>query len=112
MLSSSERELFSWTYLLDMAPQRKDILISLAWNKILKIGDILFGVIQTEVQCRKCYFNFLPQEAGAFGNNIEKEPQKLHPKLKEYVYCIFTENIRSACCLTQVVVFCKNIIIL
>ena len=29
-----------------------------------------------EVKCSKNYFKiFLPQEAGAFGNNIEKEPQ-------------------------------------
>ena len=40
---------------------------------------------------------FLPQEAGAFENNIEKEPQKPRPKLKKYVYYIFTENICSAC---------------
>ena len=40
---------------------------------------------------------FLPQEAGAFENNIEKEPQKPRPKLKKYVYYIFTENIGSAC---------------
>ena len=51
------------------------------------------------------YFNFfLPQEAGAFGNNIEKESQKLHPKLKKYVYYIFTENFCSACNPMQVVV--------
>ena len=34
-----------------------------------------------EVQCGKNFF-FLPQEAGAFRNNIEKKPQKPHPKLK------------------------------
>ena len=30
----------------------------------------------------------LSQEAGAFGNNIEKKPQKPRPKLKKRVYCI------------------------
>ena len=37
-------------------------------------------------------FFFKPQEAGAFGNNTEKEPQKPRPKLKKYVSYIFTEN--------------------
>ena len=35
-----------------------------------------------EVQCGKNYLIFLTQEAGAFRNNIEKKPQKPHPKLK------------------------------
>ena len=44
-----------------------------------------------EVQCSKNYSkNSLPQEAGAFGNTIEKEPQKPRPKLKKictlYIY--------------------------
>ena len=43
------------------------------------------------MQCNKYYFKiFWPQEAGAFGNNIEKKPQKPHPKLKKicilYIY--------------------------
>ena len=47
-------------------------------------------LIQKEVQCRENHFKkFLPQEAGAFGNNIEKEPQKPHPKLKKYVYIYY-----------------------
>ena len=55
---------------------------------------------------------FLQQEAGAFGNNIEKEPQKPRPKLKKHVHYIFTENICSACSPMQVVVFWKNVLIL
>ena len=70
-------------------------------------------LIQKEVQCRENHFKkFLPQEAGAFGNNIEKEPQKPHPKLKKYVYYMFTENICSVCNKMQVVVFWKNVLIL
>ena len=49
---------------------------------------------------------------GAFGNNIEKEPQKPRPKLKKYGYYIFTENICSACNPVQMVVFCKHVLIL
>ena len=47
----------------------------------------------------------MPQEAEAFGNNIEKEPQKPQPNLKKYVYYILTENICSACNQMQVLVF-------
>ena len=89
MLSSSVKELFSWTYLLKKTPQRRKILISLDWNKILKI----FQLIQIEVQCSKNYFKiFLSQEAGAFGNDIEKEPQKSHTKL-ENMYIIYLQRI-------------------
>ena len=52
----------------------------------------IIKLIQKEVQyeCSKNYFKiFLLQEAGAFGNNIENEPQESRPKLKKYVYYIF-----------------------
>ena len=32
---------------------------------------------------QKLFQNFLPQEVGASGNNIEKESQKPRPKLKK-----------------------------
>ena len=54
---------------------------------------------------------FLQQEAGAFRSNIEKEPKKPRPKLKNKYY-IFTENICSAYSPMQVVVFCKHVLIL
>ena len=57
-------------------------------------------------------FLFLPQEAGAFGNNIEKEPQRPRPKLKKYIHYMFTENICSSRGPMQVIVFCKNVLIL
>ena len=59
---------------------------------------------------QKLFQHFLPQEAGAFGNSIEKKPQKPHPKLKKYVYYIFTENISSSCNPMQVVVFLQKCI--
>ena len=69
--------------------------------------------MQIEVQCSKNYFKIvLPQEAGAFGNNIEKESQKPLQKLKKYVYFILTGNICSVCNPMQEVVFCKNVFIL
>ena len=65
------------------------MLISPVWNKVLKIWDILFELINIKVECSKNYFNiFLHQEAGAFGNNIGKEPQKPHPKFKN-MYIIY-----------------------
>ena len=36
--------------------------------------------------------NFLQKEAGAFGNNIGKEPKKPHPKLK-IMYIIYLLRI-------------------
>ena len=35
---------------------------------------------------QKLFQNFLPQEAGASGNNKEKESQKPYPKLKTYIF--------------------------
>ena len=54
---------------------------------------------------QKLFQFFLPQQAGAFGNKIEKEPQEQCPKLEKYVHYIFTENICSACILMKVIVF-------
>ena len=61
---------------------------------------------------QKLFQFFLPQEAGVSGNNIEKEPQKSHPKLKKHVYYIFIQSICSACKPMQVVVLCKILLIL
>ena len=47
---------------------------------------------------QKLFNFFLPQEAGAFGNNSEKEPQKPRPKLKKCVCYIFTENLPCLQC--------------
>ena len=107
MFFSSEKELFSWTYLLKKTPRRTKILISPVWNKILKIWDTLFEFMQIEVKYVKNYFKiFLPQEAGAFGNNMVKESQKPRQRLKKYVYYIFTENICSAWSL----IYCINVL--
>ena len=64
MLFSPEKELFSRTCLLKKTSGMTKILISPVWNKILKIWDALFELMQTELQYSKIYFkNFLPQEA-------------------------------------------------
>ena len=55
-----------------------------------------FWAIWIEVQCSKNYFkNFLLQEAGASRNNIEKEQQKPHPKLKKYIWNIYRDYLIS-----------------
>ena len=111
----SGKELFSWIYLLKKTPRRTKILISLVWNKILNLWETLFELIQIEVQCSKNYLKiFLPQEAGAFRNNLEKKPLNSGPKLKKVlqIYYIFTDNICSVCNPMQVVIFCKNVLIL
>ena len=61
---------------------------------------------------QKLFNFFLPQEAGASRNDIEKKPQKPHPKLKKYLCYIFTDNIYSVFNLMQMVIFCKNVLIL
>ena len=73
---SSENKLFSWTYLLKKTPRGTKILISPVWNKTLRIWDTIFELINIEIQYNKNYFKIsLQQKAGAFGNNIGKEPQ-------------------------------------
>ena len=103
---SPEKQLFSWC-LPKKTPRRTKILITPVWNKILKIWDTLFELIEIDVQYSKNYFKiFLPQEAGAFGNNMVKESQKPRQRLKKYVYYIFTENICSAWSL----IYCINVL--
>ena len=41
---------------------------------------------------QKLFQYFLPQEAGVFGNNIERKLQKPHPKLKN-MYVIYLHRI-------------------
>ena len=55
---------------------------------------------------------FLLQEARAFGKIHKKGTANTTPKIEKYVYYIFTANICSTCNPMQVVVFCKNVLIL
>ena len=56
---------------------------------------------------QKLFQFILLQEAGASGNNIEKEPQRPMPKIEKDKY---TGNIFSTCNAIQVVVFCKHLL--
>ena len=43
---------------------------------------------------QKYFKDFLPQEAGAFGNNIEEEPPKATPKIeKSCILYIYREHL-------------------
>ena len=111
MFFLSEKEVFSRTYLLKKTPPRTKILISPIWNKILKIWDTLFELIQIEVQCSKNSLKmFLLQEAGEFRNKIEKKTQKPRPKLEKNVCYIFTDNTCSVCIPMQVIIFLQKCI--
>ena len=89
MFFPSEKDLFSWIYLLKETTRRTKILISPIWNKILEIWATLFEFKQIEVQCSKNYFKiFLPEVGGAFGNKMKKKPQKPGPKLKK-IYVLY-----------------------
>ena len=101
----SEKELFSWTYLLKKTPQSTNVLISPLWNKILKIWHTFWVYTNRSTMQQKLFqFFVLPQEARAFGNNIEKEPQKPRTKLenmyviylhREYLLCLQSNEIDS-----------------
>ena len=65
-----EKELFSWKNLLKRHP---------------------FELIQMQ---QKLFQFFLPQEAWAFENNIEKEPQKPRPKLKK-LYALYISTLST-----------------
>ena len=61
---------------------------------------------------QKLLHNFLPQEAGAFVNNIEKEPQKPRPKLKN-IYVIYLQRILALPAIQCKWLFiCKHVLIL
>ena len=110
---SSEKEIFSWTYLLKKTPEE------------IKYWYLQFEIISKDLRHtfwahtnmitvqQNLFLNFfLPQEAGAFGNNIKKERQKPRPSLQKYVYKILTENICSTCSPMQVAVYYKHVLIL
>ena len=87
MFFSSEKELFSSTYLLKKTPRGTKILISPIWNKIKKSETYFLSSYKQKYNAAKIISkSLLPEETGAFGNNIEKEAQKPQQKLKKYVY--------------------------
>ena len=104
-----ENEFLSWRYVLTKTAQMTKISTSPIWNKILKIWDTLFELIEIEVQCSKNCFNFFLLQAGA--SKKKTELQRPHPRLEEKNQ-IFTENIYSACNSMQMVVFWKNLLFL
>ena len=93
-LFSSKMELFGWTDL-KKTPWRTKILIYPVWNKILKIWDTLFELIQIELQCSKNYFNFFITKSWNFCKQHRKGAAKVLPKIekiwniyREYLLCL------------------------
>ena len=107
---SSEKELFSWIFLLQKTSRRTKILISPVWNKILKNWDTLFEVVNIiGVQCIKNYIKFcFTTRSWSFWTEHRKGTAKVTSGIENFLYNIFTENICSARSRMQVVVFCKR----
>ena len=61
---------------------------------------------------KKSFQFFLPLDAGTSGNNSEKKSQKVHPKLKIYLFQNYTENIFYGRNPVQEAVFGKHVLIL
>ena len=79
MLFWSEKELFSWTYLLKKTPQWTKILISPVWNKILKIWDAFWAHTNRSTTPKK-YFNFFYHKKLELLEIIGKRISKNHVK--------------------------------
>ena len=77
MFFSSEKELFSQTYLPKKTPRRAKI-ISPVWNKLLKIWDSFWAHKYGNTMQQK-WVQAL-QRVGAFGNNMRNELRKPCPK--------------------------------
>ena len=77
---SSEKELFSGTYLLKETPRRTKIYLQFEIRFKNLRHSFCARKYGSTIQ-QKLVENFLQQEAGVFGNNKGKEPQKPRPKL-------------------------------
>ena len=89
----SEKELFSWTYLLKTTPWRKKILISPVWNRILKIWDTIFEFKQIDVQCNKNYFKLLYHKKLKLLEVTWKRNRKSYTQHGTNIYIIYLQII-------------------
>ena len=98
MFFSSEKELFSRTDPLKETLWRIKILIFPVWNKILKIWDKFFELMQIEVQCNKNHFKiFFTTWSWSSFKWHRKGIVKATPKIekiyilifyREYLFCL------------------------
>ena len=102
-----KKELFSWTYLLKKTTRRTKILKLQSEIKFQK-SETQFLSSYKQVQCSKNYFNFFYHKKVELLEKLRRGTKKPRPKLKKYVYYIFTENICCPCNSLQVLVFSKN----
>ena len=74
-------------------PWKTKMLIFPAWNKISKIWDRLFELIQIEVQCSKNYFKIvLPQQAGVL-EITKKRNSKNHAQSWKIMYITYLQTL-------------------
>ena len=91
---SLEKALLSWTQLLRKTPRRTKVLIFPGRTKILKIWDILFPLIQVEVQCSKIISKFLYHKKLELLEKHRKETAKATPKIEKiYILNIYREQL-------------------
>ena len=92
MFFLSENEIFSWTHILKMIPQRTKILISPVGNKILNIWDTLFNLVQMLI-----FQNRFTTRSWSFWKYHRKRTAKATPKIekicilyiyREYLLCL------------------------
>ena len=88
---SSEKELFSWIFLLQKTSRRTKILISPVWNKILKNWDTLFEVVNIiGVQCIKNYIKFcFTTRSWSFWTEHRKGTAKVTSGIENFLYILY-----------------------
>ena len=94
MFISSEKELFSWTYLLLNTPRRTKMLICPVWNKILKIWGSLFDLTQIEDNEVNIVSKFFYHKNVELLEKHRKRTAKATPKIgKTYILHIYREYL-------------------
>ena len=90
----SEKELFSWPYLLKKTPRKTKILISPIWNKILKIWDIKSWAHKyRSTMQQELAQNFFTTGSWSFWKYIGKEPQNHAQDWKICILYIYWEYL-------------------
>ena len=94
MFFSSEKELFSWTYLLKETPRRTKLLIPSASSKTLIISDTLFELINKEVKCSKISLKFLYNKKLELLETTQEKNRKSHAQdWKIWILYIYWEYL-------------------
>ena len=92
---SSEKELFSWTYLLKKTPRRTKILISSILEKIFKNPRLTFWAhTNRSTMQQKLFQFFLTTKCRSLWKKHIKGTAKPTPKIEKiWVLCIYREHL-------------------